>query len=1079
MKNLSLRRTVRFVATAIALVSLTSPTRANGPMPIVDLSGDEKRHVVIAAGTNDVYQGHPTTLLMPDGKTLFAVWNVGHGGHAGPMATSEDGGVSWTRIDDRLPESYSTHQNCPSIYRMVDAQGQERLWVFSAALGTRSGPGMPRIVSEDSGKTWKEMPPLGFPCVMTFSSVVEIDKGKYVGLFHRGPDGKDRAPLEVLQTITTDGGLTWSQPRTIAKVDGKSPCEPFVFRSPDGKQLCCLMRENARTGLSLVMFSDDNAATWSEPKETSWGLTGDRHIGIRTKDNRMVFAFRDQAPGSPTLGHFVAWVGSYDDIRSGREGDYRIKLLHNYAGRDCGYPGLELLPDDTIVATTYIKYRDTKEKHSVVSTRFKLSETDRLLAKESLSTTDTAGDAFVSDYFRQQTAELTKRALSNINSIDDWNAQKGELRRQLQDMLGLDPMPKKTDLKPTITGTLKFPLDAENPDVIVEKLHFQSLPGLYVTGNLYRPTNVTEPLPTILYVCGHANVKKDGVSLGNKTAYQHHGLWFARNGYVCLAIDTIQLGEIEGIHHGTYRHGMWWWNNRGYTPAGVEAWNCIRALDYLETRPEVDTKRFGITGRSGGGAYSWWTAALDDRIAAAVPVAGITSLHNHVVDGCVEGHCDCMFMVNTYQWDFPMLAALVAPRPLLISNTDKDSIFPLEGVVDVHRQVRRIYQLHNATANLGLQITEGPHKDTQELHIHAFRWFNRHLRNTDEMVEIVAIKPFEPEQLKVLDALPNDERVTSIHETFVPAYAPEQFPTKPEDFENFRTDSLSLLAAKTFRAWPKDQDAVAVDAELAWSCNADGVRIRRFEFTSQKPFRLPIFILDALPAEDVNPNRPTSISEIVVLNQDEYEKFASAIIDAVSIDSGGDVDKTQKRGDSGDWQALVKRVSQKPGYSIGFVALRGIGPTQWGKDERADTHIRRRFMLLGQTEASMRVWDLRRAIHTIAELGMNDPSGMTLHAYGDAASLAAYASLYEPNIKGLHLSNVPTRNRAAPDMLNVSRFLEMPQLLLLAAATVNDMTIVTGQKDESEWKALAASQEKLRSQSPDTASGQIKVEVAN
>ncbi|HBJ35242.1 MAG TPA: acetylxylan esterase, partial [Planctomycetaceae bacterium] len=596
---------------------------------------------------------------------------------------------------------------------------------------------------------------------------------------------------------------------------------------------------------------------------------------------------------------------------------------------------------------------------------------------------------------------------------------------------------------------------------------------------LYRPANVTQPLPTILYVCGHANVKKDGVSLGNKTAYQHHGLWFARNGYVCLAIDTIQLGEIEGIHHGTYRHGMWWWNNRGYTPAGVEAWNCIRALDYLETRPEVDAKRFGVTGRSGGGAYSWWTAALDDRIAAAVPVAGITSLHNHVVDGCVEGHCDCMFMVNTYQWDFPMLAALVAPRPLLISNTDKDGIFPLEGVVDVHRQVRRIYQLHNGSANLGLQITEGPHKDTQELHIHAFRWFNRHLRDTDEMIDIVAIKAFEPSQLKVMDALPSDERVTSIHESFVPAYDPEQFPAKADNFKEFRSESLALLAAKTFRAWPKDQDADAVDVELAWSCTADGVRIRKFEYTSQQPFRLPIYLLDALPASDANPNRPTSISDLVVLNQDEYEKFATAISHALSDHSVADKDESQQRGGSDAWKELVNRVSKKPGYAIGFVALRGIGPTQWGKDERADTHIRRRFMLLGQTEASMRVWDLRRAIASIAELGMNDPSGMTLQANGDAAPLAAYASLYEPNIKGLHLENVPTRNRFAPDMLNVSRFLEMPQLVLLAGANVKEMTIVTGQKDLSDWKLLAARLEKLRSESPETMNGQIKIELAD
>ena len=117
---------------------------------------------------------------------------------------------------------------------------------------------------------------------------------------------------------------------------------------------------------------------------------------------------------------------------------------------------------------------------------------------------------------------------------------------------------------------------------------------------------------------------------------------------------------------------MWWWLNRGYTPAGVEAWNCMRALDYLETRPEVDGDKLGVTGRSGGGAYSWWIAAIDERIKGAVPVAGITDLQNHVVDGGVEGHCDCMFMVNTYRWDYPQVAALVAPRPLLIANTDSD-----------------------------------------------------------------------------------------------------------------------------------------------------------------------------------------------------------------------------------------------------------------------------------------------------------------------------------------------------------------------------------------------------------------------
>lgn len=344
-------------------------------LSLVDLSSDTARQVIVAAGTDTVYQGHPTTVLMEDGRTIFAVWSLGHGGPAGPMARSDDGGLTWVRLDDKLPASYRTHRNCPSIYRLTDQSGHERIWVFSAH------PGMPRIVSEDGGKTWTEATPLGFECVMTFSSIVRLKDGRYLGMYHKGPDGKDRSPLQVLQTISADGGVTWSDPRVVAAVAGKDPCEPFAFRSPDGRELCVLMRENTHKGRSLMMFSRDEGETWSDPVDTPWGLTGDRHMGVTTRDGRMVIAFRDRALGSPSRNHFVAWVGTYDDIRQGRPGPYRIRLLESHAGGDCGYPGVELLPDDTVVATTYIKYRPGTAKHSVVSVRFKLGETDALAAQ--------------------------------------------------------------------------------------------------------------------------------------------------------------------------------------------------------------------------------------------------------------------------------------------------------------------------------------------------------------------------------------------------------------------------------------------------------------------------------------------------------------------------------------------------------------------------------------------------------------------------------------------------------------------------------------------------------------------------
>jgi len=129
---------------------------------------------------------------------------------------------------------------------------------------------------------------------MTFSSMVWLKDGSTLGLFHRGALGHD-ANLQVLQSITRDGGFTWSQPVLACngtKLDGKDPFEPYVFRSPNGDELCCLMRENKRSGTSLVMFSRDEGKTWSQSVDAPWGLTGDRHHGIRLPDGRMVIVVR-------------------------------------------------------------------------------------------------------------------------------------------------------------------------------------------------------------------------------------------------------------------------------------------------------------------------------------------------------------------------------------------------------------------------------------------------------------------------------------------------------------------------------------------------------------------------------------------------------------------------------------------------------------------------------------------------------------------------------------------------------------------------------------------------------------------
>ncbi len=386
-----------------------------------------------------------------------------------------------------------------------------------------------------------------------------------------------------------------------------------------------------------------------------------------------------------------------------------------------------------------------------------------------------------------------KSFASEVPDKAAWLANRGRYRRELKEMLGLDPEPPRGDLKPVITGIVP------GEGIMVEKLHFQSLPGLYVTANFYRPASAQGPLPTILYLSGHGpTYSPDGVSCGNKVSYQHHGIWFARHGYNCLIIDTVQWGEIQGEHWGTYKLNRWWWASRGYTPAGVETWAGIRALDYLATRAEVDMEKIGVTGRSGGGAYTWYLTAVDERVKVAAPTAGITTLRDHVINDCIEGHCDCMYMVNLYDWDFDKLAALAAPRPLLISNTDKDTIFPLGGVIRIYESTRRLYQLLDAENNLGLQIAEGPHKDTQPLNAGAFHWFDRFLKGADLMAVIrePAVPAFKPEQLRVFTGIPIDEINTRIDETFVPMFTPPPVPETKEAWVKLRDEWMKMLREK-------------------------------------------------------------------------------------------------------------------------------------------------------------------------------------------------------------------------------------------------------------------------------------------
>jgi len=360
---------------ALPTSALDDPSVKPGySIPMIDLAEQKGRQTVVDREPGQ-YLGHPTTVLLEDGRTMIAVYPKGHGRGAIVMKRSGDGGLSWS---ERLPTpaNWASSQETPTIHRVVDRTGAKRLILFSGMHPIR----MAR--SEDDGRTWTPLEPIGdFGGIVAMSSVEQLANGDTMALFHddgRYFDGKGKATkFRVYKTVSKDGGLTWGPPEVIAEHPRARLCEPGLIRSPDGRQIAVLLRENSRTMNSFVIFSNDEGKSWSQPRELPGALTGDRHVGNYAPDGRLFISFRDMTRDSPTKGDWVGWVGTYDDLVAGREGQYRVRLMNNRKDSDCAYPGVEVLPDGTFVVTTYGHWTEGQSPY-IVSVRMKLSELDAL-----------------------------------------------------------------------------------------------------------------------------------------------------------------------------------------------------------------------------------------------------------------------------------------------------------------------------------------------------------------------------------------------------------------------------------------------------------------------------------------------------------------------------------------------------------------------------------------------------------------------------------------------------------------------------------------------------------------------------
>ena len=390
-------------------------------------------------------------------------------------------------------------------------------------------------------------------------------------------------------------------------------------------------------------------------------------------------------------------------------------------------------------------------------------------------------------FLEARATALREQAHARIATKEKLEQERENLLREFRFMLGLDPLPDKSPLEMNVVRTV------ECDDYTIEVMHYQSLPGFYVTANLYCPKKGKKPFPVTIWGPGHGSG-----DFGMKGVRQQQASEWARNGFMCMVIDPIQAAEVYGIHHGISGYDLDEWFSRGYTPMGIEVWNTMRAVDYLLTRPDVDGKKISLTGVSGGGHLSWMAGAAEPRISVVQPAAGTADVLTHIIRDLQSMHCDCAYFMNTYQHDWPTLAGLIAPRPFLMHNSVGDAYYPPEGYKYVLMRSKEIFGWYGAADKTDMCEVEGPHGYTQFQRERAVEFSSRMLLGKKNKIASRPVKEVPVEQLGALGGVyaEHPENINArVYEVLVPAAKIGRYESLPA-WQTRREALISLLREK-------------------------------------------------------------------------------------------------------------------------------------------------------------------------------------------------------------------------------------------------------------------------------------------
>lgn len=312
----------------------------------------------------------------------------------------------------------------------------------------------------------------------------------------------------------------------------------------------------------------------------------------------------------------------------------------------------------------------------------------------------------VGDYqTEEQAKEQLARFAATYSTKAQWQQRAQRIREGILRGAELIPLPKKCPLNPLIHSK------REHDGYSVENAAFESLPGVFVTGNLYRPTKGTGPFAGVLCPHGHWSNPNDYGRF--RTDMQKRCATFARMGAIVFAYDMVGYGDWANAG----------WDHHHPKVLKLQLWNSIRAVDFLTSMKDVDPKRIAITGASGGGTQSFMLTAVDDRVAVSIPVVMVSA---HFFGGCVCESGMPIHKTKGYETSNVEIAAAAAPRPLLLLSNGKDWTRNTANVE--YPYIRNVYQLFGAGAKVEyLHLPQEGHDYGRSKRVGAYKFLSKHL----------------------------------------------------------------------------------------------------------------------------------------------------------------------------------------------------------------------------------------------------------------------------------------------------------------------------------------------------------------